>query len=189
MFYLLLIFAPYLIGRSSRMLKICLLLGVFTLPSWLLYSDELLNTMLLRPKWLDIIMLPLLMGMAVFLTGVVSYRALAGRFTGERIFSCILTFLLIGVAFADLYLLMIQHYPESFSTGSDNAMVGINAMLYFSFTTLTTCGYGDILPTSAVTRMLASLEMVTGVLFVAIFIAVMLREHGHRDPNPPEESS
>jgi len=45
---------------------------------------------------------------------------------------------------------------------------------YFSFVTLTTVGYGDILPVTPVARGLANLEAVAGVLFVAVFIARLI---------------
>ena len=48
---------------------------------------------------------------------------------------------------------------------------GLSTMLYFSFTTLTTLGYGDITPETGIARLLTSTEAVTGQLYVAIFIA------------------
>ena len=44
-------------------------------------------------------------------------------------------------------------------------------MLYFSFTVLSSTGFGDITPVHPVARMLCVLEQVTGVLFIAILIA------------------
>jgi hypothetical protein len=49
-------------------------------------------------------------------------------------------------------------------------MQGFNAF-YFSFVTLSTVGYGDITPVSKVARMLAALEAMTGLLYVAVLIA------------------
>jgi hypothetical protein len=43
--------------------------------------------------------------------------------------------------------------------------------LYFSFATLTTLGYGDIVPTSPISRMLASMEAITGQLYLAVLVA------------------
>ncbi len=47
-------------------------------------------------------------------------------------------------------------------------------MIYFSNVTLTTLGYGDILPLSNLARMLANLEAMAGQLYVAIVIARMV---------------
>jgi hypothetical protein len=54
---------------------------------------------------------------------------------------------------------------------------GDTAVLYFSFATLTTLGYGDIVPTSPISRMLASLEAVTGQLYLAVLVARLVGLH------------
>jgi voltage-gated potassium channel Kch len=63
--------------------------------------------------------------------------------------------------------------PGSFvQTGAaPPATVPRPAFLYFSLITLTTVGYGDILPISPVARMLAALEGATGALYIAITVA------------------
>ena len=60
-------------------------------------------------------------------------------------------------------------------------MNGSNA-LYYSFVTLTTMGYGDILPVSRVARMLAILEATTGVLFMSVLIAKLVALYSTVDP-------
>jgi hypothetical protein len=50
-------------------------------------------------------------------------------------------------------------------------------MLYFSFTTLTTLGYGDIAPVSSIAQSLALLEALTGVLFTAVLMARLIGLH------------
>jgi Na+/H+-dicarboxylate symporter len=46
-----------------------------------------------------------------------------------------------------------------------------STMLYFSFVTLTATGMSDIMPVHPVARMLCTLEMITGILFIAVLIA------------------
>ena len=64
--------------------------------------------------------------------------------------------------------------PDSFAfTGglpSSRSLEGFNS-LYFSITTLATSGYGDIMPVSGLARMLAMMESVAGLLYVAVLIA------------------
>ncbi len=50
-------------------------------------------------------------------------------------------------------------------------------LLYFSYMTLTTTGYGDITPTHPVVRMLATIESITGVLYIAIMISRLVGLH------------
>jgi hypothetical protein len=56
-------------------------------------------------------------------------------------------------------------------------------MLYFSFVTLTTLGYGDIVPVSGAAKMLASGEALFGQIYLAVFIARLVALHvaGARD--------
>jgi hypothetical protein len=54
---------------------------------------------------------------------------------------------------------------------------GETGVLYFSFATLTTLGYGDIVPASPVSRMLASIEAITGQLYLAVLVARLVGMH------------
>jgi Ion channel len=84
------------------------------------------------------------------------------------------TFLVLGHMWAMLYLLVSFFEPSAFalpaSVVASRGFDGFNA-LYFSFVTLTSTGYGDISPAAPVTRMLAVLEAVTGVLYLSVLIA------------------
>src|SRR5881398_2818641 len=92
----------------------------------------------------------------------------------EVLCASISAYLLLGLAWTFAYWLIAELTPGAFalnvSVGSDNSMKGFLGF-YFSFITLTTVGYGDITPVSHPARMLAALEAMTGVLYVAILIA------------------
>jgi voltage-gated potassium channel Kch len=60
-------------------------------------------------------------------------------------------------------------------------MSGFTA-IYFSFITLTTVGYGDIVPVSTVARMLTSTEAMTGTLFMAVLIARLVSLYSTQPP-------
>ena len=53
-------------------------------------------------------------------------------------------------------------------------------LLYFSLVTLTTVGYGDIVPIAGEVRMLAALEAIAGVLYVAITVALLVSGYKRR---------
>ena len=55
-----------------------------------------------------------------------------------------------------------------------------NELLYFSLATLTTLGYGDVVPVYNEVRMLAVLESVAGVLYVAITVAILVSSYRRR---------
>ena len=92
-----------------------------------------------------------------------------GPVTFHRIQGAVAAYLLLGVIWAYAYSLLTLARPGAF-TGPMSAE-GPRAWLYFSFVTLTTVGYGDVLPVHPVARSLASLEAVVGPLYLAILIA------------------
>ena len=61
-----------------------------------------------------------------------------------------------------------------------------NNLAYFSFVTLTTLGYGDIVPVAPLARSLAVLEALTGVLFMAVLISRLVGSYksDRREDNP-----
>ena len=95
-----------------------------------------------------------------------------GPITRQRVQGSVVIYLLLGLIWAEAYTLAAHLDSDSF-TG--NLSVGRNAvsasLTYFSFVTLATVGYGDILPATLVTRTLANIEGLIGTLFPAILIA------------------
>jgi hypothetical protein len=83
-------------------------------------------------------------------------------------------YLMLGLIWTIAYWLVDEIVPNAFSfnttAGAKESMRGFNAF-YFSFVTLSTVGYGDITPVSKVARMLAAMEAMTGLLYVAVLIA------------------
>jgi len=63
---------------------------------------------------------------------------------------------------------------------------GDSTVLYFSFTTLTTLGYGDIVPTSPISRMLTSVEAIAGQLYLAVLVARLVGMHIVSSTGPEE---
>ena len=100
--------------------------------------------------------------------------------TAETIIGGIDAYLLIGLTFMLLHMAVLIGNPDAYDLGgqpmkefliSGREFHGFSTMLYFSFTTLTTLGYGDIVPKTSWARLLTSAEAVIGQLYVAIFIA------------------
>jgi voltage-gated potassium channel len=86
----------------------------------------------------------------------------------------IVVYLMLGILWAQAYTLLAQLTPDTFhfplGEHSERHMGGFNAF-YFSFSTLTTVGFGDITPMSKIARTLAVVEAVTGTLYLAILIS------------------
>jgi len=99
--------------------------------------------------------------------------------TSNMIFGAIVAYLLAAVGFAYLFEVLVRLQPGAFSgipEGASAEALG-DALLYFSLVTLTTLGYGDIVPLSGVARPLAVFEGVFGTLYLAVMIARLVGLH------------
>ena len=98
----------------------------------------------------------------------------AGEVNTEVLCASISAYLLLGLVWTFAYWLIAELIPGAFAlnaaAGSGASMKGFNGV-YFIFITLSTVGYGDITPVANVAKMLAAMEGITGVLYVAVLIA------------------
>lgn len=112
---------------------------------------------------------------AVYVLALISllrYIFSAEEMTTDKLYGAASVYLLLGVLWAYMYGMLERIYPGSFAVGgAPVSEATISDLLYFSFTTLTTTGFGDIVPVLLHAKMLVVLEQVTGVLYVAILIA------------------
>jgi len=115
-------------------------------------------------------------GVAVRLLGDVLGPGPVGR---NRIYGVVSVYLLLGVAWAFAYSLIDSLAPGSFvlaeADGQDGPTMG--HLLYYSFVTLTTLGFGDIQPVSSVARTYSALEAIVGQLYLAILVARLVGLH------------
>ncbi len=89
----------------------------------------------------------------------------------------ICVYLLIGLTWATLYVIINMLYPGSFAD-TDGTIVNSGAdFLFFSYVTLTTVGYGDIHAVTDQARSLASLEALSGQLYLTIMVARLVGLH------------
>jgi hypothetical protein len=86
--------------------------------------------------------------------------------TADLIFCAISIYLLIGIMWAGIYIVLDGISPGSFSETTD--------LLYFSFVTLTTVGFGDVAPLSVLSRRLAVFEAAMGSIYMAVIIAMIV---------------
>jgi hypothetical protein len=111
-----------------------------------------------------------------FLSVVILREVLqAGAVDVDKIFGAVCAYLLVGVCWAGIYSFVEQLRPGSLTlpalaAGRPTAS-RTELFLYFSFVTLATLGYGDILPTVATTRTLAWMEAVFGQFYIAVLVA------------------
>lgn len=94
--------------------------------------------------------------------------------TVDQIFAGVVIYILIGLTWAHCYALVGIYDPESIQGISASINDNESDYIYFSFITLTTLGYGDMLPTSSVTKSLVIVEAITGVMFVTILVSTLV---------------
>lgn len=120
----------------------------------------------------------LLLTLAFFLGTFVSIARqilLPVRVNTNTMIGSVALFLLLGLMWAILYLIILELTPHSFSgipvqSWSDN----FSNMTYFSFVTLTTLGYGDIAPVTPIAQVVVYLEAIAGVFYMAIVVSSLV---------------
>ena len=91
----------------------------------------------------------------------------------EHLYAGLSAYMLAGIFFGVFYWVLEQTWSGSFAIPGEGARATFHSQLaiYYSFVTLTTLGYGDIVPRSEVARGLAIMEAVAGQLYLAVMIA------------------
>ncbi len=106
--------------------------------------------------------------------------------TGQSIAGALSAYLLLGMMYGALYGMLARFGTEPFFASGEAG--DVRSFQYFSFITLTTTGYGDLVPGSHAGRGLAALEALTGQVFLATLVAALVA--AYRRParrHPPSE--
>jgi hypothetical protein len=119
--------------------------------------------------------------LAFFSVSILAYVLRSGRVTVDKIFAAICVYMLIGFAWALAYALADEIQPGSLAGPTEPArsdyVAQVMQMRYFSFMTLTTVGYGDVVPRSSAARTMAALEAVMGQLYLTVLVARLVGLH------------
>lgn len=99
------------------------------------------------------------------------YIFTAEQVTADVIYAACAVYFLLSFFFVPVYGMLESAIPGSFVDNTLGTAVHWQQFVYYSLVTLSTAGYGDILPANMWARMLAGLEATIGVLYVAILVA------------------
>lgn len=111
---------------------------------------------------------------------------LRGEVNFDRICGGVCVFILLGLCFAMLHMIVAAGDSKAYRDNYDpSANFGDSlsheyrypVFVYFSFCTLSTVGYGDIVPVSRLARSCAMMESITGQLYIAILVARLVGLH------------
>jgi hypothetical protein len=165
---LVLVSGVFAVGRSRRTLVLAI---VFVTPAlvarWLYH---------LRP---DVIPVEIFLFSGLLFIIFIIFRFLAFILHAPRVSSEVLsagvsTYFLLGLLWSFAYRIVAEIDPHAFAVTFNaipsEPLVGFKA-IYFSLITLSTVGYGDIVPVSNIARMLSAMEAMIGTLYITVFIA------------------
>jgi Na+/H+-dicarboxylate symporter len=88
----------------------------------------------------------------------------------------------IATAYSQVYWILNRFVDRAFNQAIPTTQNG--TLLYFSMVTLTSVGYGGIVPIDPYVRMIAALESMSGIFFVAVVVARLVSSYG---PKPTQE--
>lgn len=166
-FYLILMGSSiYLVSSNRRLLMAAVLLTVaIAVTGGITISSEFTAPLWIQLSWSASVFLQLLLITGLLVTFIIQSETV----TREVLFAAIVIYFIIAAAFTLLYLVI-----ETFSSGafisSSGAEITWQRMTYFSLVTISTLGYGDIVPVAPAAQSLSAMEASIGTLYIAILI-------------------
>ena len=153
------------VGRTTLSFVIALLLAAPTIGfQWLHLTGD--DTDALHRSWL--------FGGALYLAAIVyllRYVFQRDVMTADKLFGAAAAYLMIGIFWAYVFAVFGYLYPDAFAVYGSATPLSFGDCVYFSFTVLTSTGFGDITPLIRQARGLVIVEQVLGALFLAVLIA------------------
>jgi hypothetical protein len=171
-FSVLVLFAIWSVGRRLRVVTMAL-----AVPTLLSHGALISASLVLRSLSFALVSVFLTFLTLVILLAVVRDETV----TADTIVGAACAYLLLAMTWGTYYALLVLLSPDAFSVspalinaagwGGQSNLPITPLMQYYSFTTITTLGYGDVSPLTAGARALSVLEGVTGQLYLAVLIA------------------
>ena len=173
LFLLILIFSIFLHQHDTKLFKVTVVSLIIILINILFFdNNESVSQYFLKILIVSITIVELFR--EIFKTKIIDSHIIS---------SAISIYVLVGIFWYLLFMFLLMIDPDSFDIRNFNPeMVSID-MIYFSFTTLTTLGYGDITPVSYTAKMWSITEAMMGVMFLAVMISRVVSLFGSKKKN------
>jgi hypothetical protein len=173
LFLLILIFSIFLHQHDTKLFKVTVVSLIIILINILFFdNNQSVSQYFLKILIVSITIVELFR--EIFKTKIIDSHIIS---------SAISIYVLIGIFWYLLFMFLLMIDPDSFDIRNFNPeMVSID-MIYFSFTTLTTLGYGDIIPVSYTAKMWSITEAMMGVMFLAVMISRVVSLFGSKKKN------
>jgi ion channel len=172
--------------RATWRFRIAMLLG---LPAMALNHVE-------NPPWSDTGNM-LSIAFLIFVTWAIQLDLTKRRSVDENtLIGAVVGYLMLATTFAVVFVLVESFVPGSFSLNQVQDPQDFQSFLYFSLVTISTLGYGDIVPVTAGARGLAAIESIIGQFYFAFLVARLLSlflQNNNKDsrkspPRPVDEN-
>ncbi|MFH0823586.1 MAG: potassium channel family protein, partial [Pseudomonadota bacterium] len=159
-------------ARYFMVFLICALVAVVTCIGVLPWS---VTDALRRPMGLVLLIVTLaLLGYSVYLSLGALWKATV--VTAGQIIGSLNLYLFLGMCWAYVYALVTWFDPGSFDLPPSRSDA-LSSLIYFSFVTLASLGYGDIVPKTPFAQRLAIAEAITGQFYTAVLVAYLISIH------------
>ena len=173
LFLVILIFSIFLHRHDSKLFKVTVVSLIIILINILFFdNNQSISQYFLKILIVSITIVELFR--EIFKTKIIDSHIIS---------SAISIYVLVGIFWYLLFMFLLMIDPDSFYIRNFNPeMVSID-MIYFSFTTLTTLGYGDITPVSYTAKMWSITEAMMGVMYLAVMISRVVSLFGSKKKN------
>lgn len=114
------------------------------------------------------------LGMSIYL--IVRELFSQKKVTNDTIKGGICAYIMIGIVWSVLYQIVFLIDPSSFQATCEGCSLDL---FHFSFVTLTSLGYGDMVPVNTWSRSLANIEAIIGMMYPAVYIARLVGLYSH----------
>ncbi len=152
----------YVAGRNKRNVLILILLGL----PW--FFSEWIFTQSSETIFASILFF-------LFITGVITDHILRSEeVSADTLYGAVCVYLLLGLLWASIYGFLEYISPGIVFVANNSDVVkhlSTNEVIYYSYTTLTTLGYGDVTALTPEGRIISVLEAIVGQLFLAFLVA------------------
>lgn len=124
--------------------------------------------------------------LAIYLTSIAHHLVILlvltrYTFTRREVFTEVILaatalYLILGSVFAAIYGVIFWFDPNAFTSATGGA-VGWQQLLYYSYVTLTTLGYGDVLPVGHIAQSMAAFQAIAGTLYTVLLLSRLVGMH------------
>jgi hypothetical protein len=149
-----------------------LVTSIVTDGSGLFASDTIDKPVLIAP-----VLFLLVIG-AIFIL-IVTWMVRVTTINAETLCAAVCGYLILGIFWTGIYALVQNLHPHAIAN-FDSSKLQHGDLIYFSYTTLTTTGFGDLIPKNPFARMWAVMEAVAGTFYNAIVIARLVTLYGFK---------